>query len=205
MQTLDKLTEWDHCRRDCVEISCRTSVLSVAPPSCSSVPTPTPGQWPQPEEKKISRKKTREKEPSSWTFTQVHDIQFIRCVICVCYKTILTLMPGWRSCQQMLETRFQCTSHSPCPETIVFRSTWDYFKFSGDVVFIFDPKRCIKKGSPEDNRSAKLPYPDSGGKGRVSNDNEAALRRTGNHNNHCTDRIPVYGHKKPFTYLLDPL
>ena len=39
------------------------------PPSCSSVPTPTPGQWPQPEEKKISRKKPREKEPSSWTFT----------------------------------------------------------------------------------------------------------------------------------------
>ena len=70
-------------------------------------------------------------------------------------------MPGWRSCQQMLETRFQCTSHSPCPETIVIRSTWDYFKFSGVIFFIFDPKRCIKKGSPEDNRSAKLPYPDS--------------------------------------------
>ena len=30
--------------------------------------------------------------------------------------------------------------------------------------FIFDPKRCILKGSPEDNRSAKLPYPDSGKK-----------------------------------------
>ena len=70
-------------------------------------------------------------------------------------------MPGWRSCQQMLETRSQCTSHSPCPETIVIRSTWDYFKFSGVIFFIFDPKRCIKKGSPEDNRSAKLPYPDS--------------------------------------------
>ena len=30
LHTLDKLTEWDHCHRDCVEISCRTSVLSVA-------------------------------------------------------------------------------------------------------------------------------------------------------------------------------
>ena len=32
LHTLDKLTEWDHCHRDCVEISCRTSVLSVASP-----------------------------------------------------------------------------------------------------------------------------------------------------------------------------
>ena len=32
LHTLEKLTEWDHCRRDCVEISCRTSVLSVASP-----------------------------------------------------------------------------------------------------------------------------------------------------------------------------
>ena len=34
----------------------------------------------------------------------------------------------------------------------------------GGTFFIFDPKRCIKKGSPEDNRSAKLPYLDSGKK-----------------------------------------
>ena len=33
-----------------------------------------------------------------------------------------------------------------------------------ETFFLFDPKRCIKKGSPEDNRSAKLPYPDSGKK-----------------------------------------
>ena len=32
LHTLDKLTEWDHCRGYCVEISCRTSVLSVASP-----------------------------------------------------------------------------------------------------------------------------------------------------------------------------
>ena len=110
------------------------------PPSCSSVPTPTPGQWPQPEEKKIFRKRPQEKEPCSWTFTSsTHS------VICICYKTILTLMPGWRSCQQMLETRFQCTSHSPCPETIVFRSTWDYFKFSGDIFSYLTQKGVLRK------------------------------------------------------------
>ena len=63
-------------RRNGIIVAGIASRLAVArqscqshPPSCSSVPTPTPGQWPQPEEKKISRKKPQEKEPSSWTFT----------------------------------------------------------------------------------------------------------------------------------------
>ena len=137
MQTLDKLTEWDHCGRDCVEISCRTSVLSVAPPSCSSVPTPTPGQWPQPEEKRISRKKASGKRTKFLDIYLKYLSFNLYGVICICYKTILTLMPGWRSCQQMLETRFQCTSHSLCPKTIVmglfqvFRGHFSYLTQKG--------------------------------------------------------------------------
>ena len=145
-------THWTNWRNGII-VAGIASRLAVArqscqshPPSCSSVPTPTPGQWPQPEEKKISRKRPQEKEPCSGTFTSStwHPIYTVCHMYMLSYNTILTLMPGWRSCQQMLETRFQCTSHSPCPETIVFRSTWDYFKFWGDIFHIW-PKKVYKE------------------------------------------------------------
>ena len=163
-------THWTNWRNGII-VAGIASRLAVARQSCQSHPLLVlPSQRPHQDNdlnqrrKRFPERSLRKKNHVLGHLPQVHDIQFIQCHMYICYKTILTLMPGWRSCQQMLETRFQCTSHSPCPETIVIRSTWDYFKFSGDVVFIFDPKRCIKKGSPEDNRSAKLPYPDSGKK-----------------------------------------
>ena len=133
LHKLDKLTEWDHCHRDCVEISCRTSVLSVAslflffrPNAHTRTMTSTRGE--KDFQKEASGKRTKFLDIYLKSMTSN-----LYSVICISYKTILTLMPGWRSCQQMLETRSQCTSHSPCPETIVIRSTWDYFKFSGDI------------------------------------------------------------------------
>ena len=126
-------THWTNWRNGII-VAGIASRLAVARQSCQSHPLLVlPSQRPHQDNdlnqrrKRFPERSLRKKNQVLGHLPQVHDIQFIRGVLC--YKTILTLMPGWRSCQQMLETRFQCTSHSPCPETIVYRSTRGHFSY----------------------------------------------------------------------------
>ena len=147
------------------------SRLAVARQSCQSHPLLVlPSQRPHQDNdlnqrrKRFPERRLGKKNQVLGHLPQVHDIQCIRChmyIYAIKQYLLWCLAEGhaskcWR---QGFSVHLTARALRPlCSDLIRIISSFQ------ETFFLFDPKRCIKKGSPEDNRSAKLPYPDSGKK-----------------------------------------